>query len=110
MGIEQLKNARIEGNKLFFDAELIEEGSWGSHSIGVYKNQMEFVDYGFGTGDIIWNYGKNDVDEEETTIGLEFDENGEDTIMSYDGVMNLPREAVVLLEHLGYNCDYVKDE
>ena len=114
MGIEQLKNARFDGNKLYFDAELFKENSFRRWSIGQYKNLMELVitgkaRYQFGTiGYIEWLFGKDAPDEEEEVIGVWFDE--DKNLTDYDGVFELPEEAIVLLEHLGYNCDYAKDE
>ena len=111
MGIEQLKNARIEGNTLYFDGELVLEGSWGSRDIGFYKNRMEFTACKDRAGQayIEWEYGQDSFEDDGyEEIGLSFNVNKE--LIDYDGVMSFPLPAIVLLEHLGYNCDYVKDE
>jgi hypothetical protein len=114
MGIEQLENARIEGNVLTFDAELVRETSFSSQSLGRFHNKMTFnvVPAKAGYGYIEWEYEQDGLsgcwDEGYEEIGLSFNANKE--LIDYDGVFELPKEAVVLLEHLGYNCDYVKDE
>jgi hypothetical protein len=98
------KTFRRKLNVAEFDAKLIEEGSWGYHKLGAFKNRMEFVNQ--TSPMIIWNYGKQAPDEDETLIGLTFE--GKE-LVDYDGVMSMPEEAVELLECLGYNCDYVKN-
>lgn len=109
MGIEQLKNARFDGNKLYFDGELTMENSFSKWSIGEFKNVMEIEDGNdvYGESSIIWNFGKDAPDEDEVIIGVWFDTDNK--LVDYDGVFELPLPAIVLLEHLGYNCDYVKE-
>jgi hypothetical protein len=110
MGNKQLENARIEGNKIIFTAPLISESSFYRQDLGTYDCTIEFgiVEGKAGQG---WLELTSEMDGEEgpyQEMGVWFDANQK--LIDYDGCFELPQEAVVLLEHLGYNCDYVKNE
>lgn len=57
-------------------------------------------------GSINWEYD-TDGDEDEVGIGLWFSE-GDKVLTDYDGVFELPQQAIELLEENGYNADYAK--
>ena len=58
-------------------------------------------------GSISWEYELEDGDGDEVGIGLWFSE-GDKVLSDYDGVFELPKEAIELLEENGYNADYAK--
>lgn len=86
-----------------FTSELVLETSLSSISIGTHHNKMELQREG-SCGSIVWNYGKQAADEEETVIGLIFEGMN---VTDYDGVFSLPREARMLLIEAGYNLEQV---
>lgn len=65
---------------------------------------MKLYDNGDNTGNIEWYYEING-EGDEVSIGLWF-EDGTKTLCDYDGVFELPKEAIELLEKHGYNADY----
>ena len=91
-------------NVIEFKQELNLESSYSRVDIGMHFNRMELKIQPSGYyGCIIWNYGKNAADEDETVIGLSFNGNGE--LSDYDGVYDLPKEARQLLKLNGYELD-----
>lgn len=86
-----------------FVTDLVSETAYGSTSMGKHFNKMELQREGF-RGNIIWNYGKQAADEEETVIGLIFEGM---SVTDYDGVFSLPREARMLLIEAGYNLEAI---
>jgi hypothetical protein len=104
-------------NVIEFKQDLNIQTSYSRIDLGMHFNRMELkIEPSGYYGIIIWNYGKKAADEDETVIGLSFNENGE--LYDYDGVFELPKEAIQLLELNGYylNADlsttfsYVSDE
>jgi hypothetical protein len=91
-------------NILEFKQELNLQTSYSRIDLGMHFNRMELNirPDGYG-GCIIWNYGKQAADEDETIIGLSFNGNGE--LCDYDGVFELPKEAITLLRSNGYDLD-----
>lgn len=94
---------KIEGNVATFTANLVSETSYSATSLGRHDCTMEFFQPRRNEGFIEWVYGEEDVVE----IGLWFD--SAKNLIDYDGVFELPKEAIALLESLGYNCDDVKN-
>ena len=92
-------------NKIRFEKELVLENSYSSTNIGKHINEMELFIHPHGkSGCIVWNYWpENDEDDNETVIGLWF--NGNKEIEDYDGVYELPEEAVKLIRDNGYGFD-----
>jgi hypothetical protein len=91
-------------NVLEFKHELCLESSYSRIDLGMHFNRMELkIDKSGYYGHIIWNYGKNAADEDETVIGLSFNGNGE--LCDYDGVFDLPKEAIQLIKANGYTLD-----
>ena len=79
-----------------FVAELISEGSWGSRDFGKHKSTMTL--YAEGAHYFIeWDIPDLEQTEE---IGLTFEHK---TLTGYDGVFNLPREAISLLRNAGFH-------
>jgi hypothetical protein len=74
---------------------MITEGSWGSRSVGTHASTMTL--YADGPHYMIeW-----DIPRLETTehIGLTFEHK---TLIDYDGVFSLPRQAITLLRNAGF--------
>jgi hypothetical protein len=93
-------------NKIKFEQELVLSNSYSSKNIGKHINEMELIIHSHGkSGCIIWNYWpENDEDDmDETVIGLWF--NGNKELEDYDGVYELPKEAIQLLKDNGYGFD-----
>jgi hypothetical protein len=75
--------------------ELVREGSWGSRRIGKYASTMTL--YADGPHYLIeWDIPKLEMTEH---IGLTFEHK---TLVDYDGVFSLPREAVAFLRKQGF--------
>jgi len=87
-----------------FLADVWEEGSWGARHLGRADQEMrlyEGVDAGHGF--IEWEIPSMDRGEE---IGLTYEMRGDKRALTdYDGVMDLPSEAVELLESAGIIVD-----
>lgn len=84
--------------------EMITHGSWGSSDIGKHASIMEIWDNENGVPSMIeWDIPSL---EETEHIGLTFEDK---ELVDYDGIMEMPKEAVYFLEQLGYNMDYCKD-
>jgi len=74
-------------------------------NLGVYNNTMDlYIHDDKRSGFIEWSY-ENDTDSDVENIGLWFDGK---TVTDYDGVFELPQEAIQLLEENGYDCTDVK--
>ena len=74
-------------------------------NLGVYKNTMDlYIHDDKRSGLIEWTY-ENEDDDVVEHIGLWFDGK---TVTDYDGVFELPQEAIHLLEENGYDCTDVK--
>jgi len=82
--------------------ELESQSSWGSTALGSYESTMELFTLAGVPVMIEW-----DIPELEETehIGLIFE--GEE-LVDYDGVSEMPREAIEFLEVLGYDASYAK--
>jgi len=90
-----------------FEADLVLEYSYTPtpKELGKANNTMEFHLHESGdTGCIIWDYELPD-DFGQEVIGLWFE--GKE-LTDYDGVFELPKEAIELLEENGYDADYAK--
>ena len=98
-----------------FESELFLEYSSTPNrtSLGMAKNTMTFYINDDGSrGAIEWEYdivSNNDTEDDggAEDIGLWFDE-GTKELRDYDGVFELPKQAIELLEENGYNADYAK--
>ena len=96
----------IEGNVATFNAELVRDSSFGQESMGMHQNTMEFG-LTKGTdkqGYIEWVFADEDGEEDVVEIGLWFEKG---RVVDYDGVFELPKEAIMLLEAKGYDCSEV---
>jgi len=58
-------------------------------------------------GCIEWLYELKDGEQDEVGIGLWFEE-GTKILRDYDGVFELPKQAIELLEENGFDCEYAK--
>jgi hypothetical protein len=91
-------------NVIEFEQELCLESSFNRVDLGTFFNRMELViNEKSGNGYIIWNYGKDAADEDETVIGLSFNHKKE--LEDYDGVYDLPKEAITLIRQNGYDLN-----
>lgn len=108
MRIEQLKNARIEGNKIIFTSPLVSESSFYTQDLGIHDCTIEFgvVEGKSGQGWLELSSVFNGQEGVYQEMGVWFD--ASQNLIDYDGCFELPKEAIVLLESLGYNCDYAK--
>lgn len=81
---------------LTFTSNVYSDTSFSSINLGEYTSTMEYFPSDDGEGGIIeW-----DIPDLEDTehIGISV-ENGE--LYEYDGIFNLPSQAIALLEHIG---------
>lgn len=91
-------------NVIEFEEDLILDNGVRSTNLGKFKNRMElFLNEKTGNGYIVWNYGKKAADEDETVIGLQFNHDKE--LEDYDGVYELPKEAITLIKQNGYDLN-----
>lgn len=89
---------------LVFESPITMEGSWGARRIADKAQSTMDLYFGRdGTGSIEWTCEALDLYED---IGLvfEFDRAGKRTLTDYDGVMDLPDQAMDLLEQHGVDC------
>lgn len=87
-----------------FKTELVREYSMLPNvvPIGMADNTMELWVGDDGSGCIVWNWELEDgSDADEEVIGLMWD--FDKTITDYDGVFELPLEAIELLKENGFN-------
>lgn len=92
-----------------FKAHVVREYSMTPtpEKLGYLDNEMElYYDEDNEQGSINWEVydDKGDL-VEDAGIGLWF--NGKE-LVDYDGVFELPKEAIELLEEHGFNADYAK--
>ena len=88
-----------------FCAALILEGSWGESAQGDHISTMDLYDGPLaGSGFIEWDIPSMERTEQ---IGLWYEEleNGKRTLVDYDGIFSLPREAIELMESVGIVVD-----
>lgn len=87
---------------LEFSALLVEEYSAiaTKTNLGQHLNRMVLTVQEDGSGSIVWNYGKQAADEDETVIGLTFDGH---KLTDYDGVFSLPKQAELLIQSAGFS-------
>lgn len=84
--------------------ELVIGNSFGSTDLGSHASTMELWCSKGGVPEMIeWDIPSL---EETEHIGLVFDGK---ILIDYDGIFSMPDEAIELLEGLGYNCNYAKD-
>lgn len=93
-----------------FDAEVVMEYSSTPNVVplGMARNEMTLYVSEDGTeGSINWEYELEDDEEagEGVDIGLWFDGMN---VTGYDGVFELPKQAIELLKENGYNTDEVE--
>ena len=92
-----------------FKSELVREYSWSPHPypVGMADNVMELWVGDDGTGCIIWNWEVEDgSDYDEEVIGLWW--NFDKTITDFDGVFEIPDQAIDLLKENGFNTEEVE--
>lgn len=87
-----------------FSADLTRDDGVSSklQNLGRFYNRME---YRPEHRIIIWNYGKDAPDEDETVIGIQLEDN---VLVDYDGLYSIPEEAMRLLELNGINVDEMR--
>jgi hypothetical protein len=87
-----------------FTSNLNFDDGYKNHSLGTHKSTMEIWETEGGVPQMIeWDIP--DLEETEH-IGLEIDGK---LVTGYDGVFELPTEAIEMLEALGYDCSEVKE-
>jgi hypothetical protein len=94
----------------FFNTNLVLEYSMTPTptQLGNANNTMElYISDDGKKGSISWEYELEDGEGDEVGIGLWFAE-GDKVLTDYDGVFELPKQAIELLEENGYNADYAK--
>ena len=88
-----------------FNSDLTVDNGIAVRSIGKAKNKMNLhVDQDGRNGYIDWSYTLEYGTEGEQNIGLLF--TGK-TVTDFDGVFELPEEAVDLLKSAGFDCSQV---
>ena len=92
-----------------FKSELVREYSMLPNviPIGMADNIMELWVGDDGSGAIIWNWDLEDgSDGGEEDMGLQW--NFDKTVTDYDGVFELPEQAIELLKENGFNTEEVE--
>ncbi len=88
-----------------FTAEMYLHGSWGARDVGKHASTMDLtINTAELRGDIEWDIPTMDTVEQ---IGFQFERNadGKLVLTDYDGIMSLPKEAVMMLEEQGVIVD-----
>jgi hypothetical protein len=76
--------------------------------LGNAKCEMElFMNNDNSYGCIQWEYELDNGDSDCVDIGVWFEE-GTKVLRDYDGVFELPKQAIELLEENGFDCEYAK--
>jgi hypothetical protein len=94
-----------------FESELFLERSITPHRepLGNAENEMTlYIDEEGLEGMIEWEYTLADGDGDCVGIGLWFSD-GDKKLTDYDGVFEIPKEAIELLKENGYDCSYVEE-
>ena len=102
------ENATLVG-KLEFTSPINKENSFGSWNLAKRtKSIMSLYFYKDTYGFIEWDIPKLEMTEH---IGLifEFDVNGKRTLVDYDGVFELPSQAMRLLEKYGVDVAEIRE-
>ncbi len=93
-----------------FESNINVDDGYRNNSQGIHKSTMEL--FSFNNGDCIplgyqieW-----DIPSLETTvhINIEYEQTGM-KVIGYDGVFEMPEQAIELLEKHGFNCEEIKD-
>jgi hypothetical protein len=97
---------------LEFTSPVYKEYSMSKYMIPLGERKNIMTVYGYDSPSFIeWIVEaspSNDYDDEIVEeIGMEFEGM---TLVDYDGVFEFPKQAIPLMEELGYNMDYVKDD
>lgn len=98
-------------DKIEFLSNINIDNGYVMNPLGKMKSVMELYSYSDGMFDekveIEWYVQQID---EIVTIGIEYDidKTGKKIVTGYDGVFELPEQAIQLLEKNGFNCDEVK--
>lgn len=89
-----------------FTAPLIEQGSWGSRSLGTMCSTMELYQYegNLNAAFIEWDIPAIE-DTEQIGLTFELHLDGKRHLVDFDGVMDIPAQAITLLEEQGYIVD-----
>jgi hypothetical protein len=80
----------------FAPVDLVQTGSWGERAVGAHASTMELFQREDGSLMIEWDIPSI---EETEHIGLVFDGK---TLVGYDGVVSLPKQAADFLRSRGY--------
>lgn len=91
-----------------FESELVSETAFNVTPLGKAKSTFSLLVNNEGTSGVInWEYEFIDDEEEggEEAIGLWFEGN---KVVDYDGVFELPEEAIQMLVENGYDCEDVE--
>ena len=94
-----------------FDTELVREYSCSPvpERLGMAHNVMELHCDEDNDMWIVWDYKLESGEEDEVVIGLErTDDDDCKAITGYDGVFELPKEAIELLKEAGFNTEEVE--
>lgn len=89
-------------DKMTFNSPVGLDDGYKNHNLGQHSYTMELFANPDGSYFIEWIIPKLD---EVTHIGI-WHENKE--LTDYDGVFELPEQAIQLLEKNGFNCEYAK--
>lgn len=90
-----------------FKSELVKEYSSGAvEPLGEFESEMNlYIHEGGETGGIEWIYEDEEGYEDVVEIGLWFEGN---KVTDYDGVFELPAQAIEMLKENGYDTDEVE--
>lgn len=91
--------------KLEFESPINMENSFRAWNVAEKaKSTMELYFYKDSlSGFIEWDIPELEMTE-GISLGFELDENGKRTLVDYDGVFDLPTQAMDLLEQYGVDC------
>lgn len=88
---------------------MVSQGSWGARSVGTHASTMELWRYPDQPGYAFIEWDIPGLDEVEH-IGITWEEpaDGRRVVTDYDGVMDIPREAVDFLRAQGFDVSEIE--
>ena len=95
---------KITIDKIEFESNINLDDGYKNNPLGIHKSTMELFKIDDKHYEIEWDIPTL---EETEHIGIYIDENK--NVTGYDGVFELPEQAITMLEKNGFNCNEVKN-
>lgn len=99
-------------DKIEFTSQINIDNGHVNNPLGIMKSSMELYQFDEDSEPEPFTQIEWYVQEIDEIVHMNIEyhiENGKKIVTGYDGVFELPEQAIELLEKNGFNCDEVKD-